>query len=368
MEYDIINLSYENFLQWYDYINEAYGENHILTDWPFLNWFYGGYIDKSSSSYKTLIAVLPSGRIVGSYGVLEAEIRVLEEKYSFCWYVSGNVLPECRNQGIGKKFVRILLEKFDVCGVIGFNEGVKRNYKRTGFELFGDRILRRFIITLRPECYELVEKIGYDSDVARKMIPILEAIPKPSKDVINLVLFDSKIEDCIKTMESTVKVNIVRSSRYLNWRYFLNPRINYECIAKKDENKWLGYLTARHEQFFPTDIFGTRILDLIGYPENAMVLLSSIINRSKERGDAFIEFSYTGNYYDEIMKELGFTELVNQFYLWWPVYSTPIKRREENIELICLGSQRYPDLFKNIGFNDLYFTRGDTDRDRANRM
>lgn len=75
-----------------------------------MNWFYGGYLDKSTFNYKTLIAVLPSGKIVGSYGVLEAEIRVLEEKYSFCWYVSGNVLPECRNQGIGKKFVRILLK------------------------------------------------------------------------------------------------------------------------------------------------------------------------------------------------------------------------------------------------------------------
>lgn len=32
MEYDIINLSYENFLQWYDHINKTYGENHILTD------------------------------------------------------------------------------------------------------------------------------------------------------------------------------------------------------------------------------------------------------------------------------------------------------------------------------------------------
>lgn len=43
------------------------------------------------------------------------------------------------------------------------------------------------------------------------MILILETIPKSSTDVINLVLFDSKIEDCIKTMKPTVKVNIIRS-------------------------------------------------------------------------------------------------------------------------------------------------------------
>ena len=66
------------------------------------------------------------------------------------------------------------------------------------------------------------------------------------------------------------------------------------------------------------------------------------------------------------MGTLGFTELVGPAYEWWPLVTTPIERRQ-NEEFICLGSRKYPSLFDDIEFNDLYFTRGDSDRDRANR-
>lgn len=368
MEFKIRNLRMDDFPDWKNYINKAYGENHILTDWSFLNWFYGGFNRKGIPNFETLIAVLPKGEIFGSYGVLEAEIKVLDKIYSFCWYVSGNILPEFRNQGIGRTFVKILLEQFDICGVIGFNPGVKRNYQRAGFEFFKDNTLKRFILILDPKGYKLVSKIGFDEDLAKQIVPLTTIKFLKPKNIINLIAFTNGVQKCISDMKPPVKVHIVRSPNYLNWRYFWNPKIHYEGIAYKNGNQWLSYLTARRERFYPSEIYGTRIMDLVGSTNYSEDLLKAIIVRAKDRGDSLLEFFYTGSFYDEILVNLGFIELKNPHYVFWPFFSSPIMRKETNHEFICLGSQKYPNLFDKIEFNDLYFTRGDTDRDRANNL
>ena len=42
----------------------------------------------------------------------------------------------------------------------------------TGFKFFNDRTIRRFILILRLEAYDLVEKIGFDKVTAQKLVPI----------------------------------------------------------------------------------------------------------------------------------------------------------------------------------------------------
>ena len=147
---------------------------------------------------------------------------------------------------------------------------------------------------------------------------------------------------------------------YMNWRYFQNP-IKYEIYAIQGKT----YIVVRHERFYPTQYFATRIIDLAGLPQYAAELASFIINRSRERRDAFIDFSVTGNYYEQMLKELGFSELTGDYYGALPQVSSPMEYRP-NEEFICLGSKHFPNIFDDIEFDDLYFTRGDSDRDRLN--
>ena len=181
----------------------------------------------------------------------------------------------------------------------------------------------------------------------------------------SLFSFNDVVLSCVESIEKRHAVNIVRNKDFLNWRYFKNPRIKYECTGYMNGNDLSAYVVSRHERFFPSNIYATRIIDMCGSPISILTLLRHEILKAYDRGDSFVDFSITSNFYNDVLKDSGFIELIDKFYGALPQVSSPIDYRD-NHEFICLGSKNYPNLFKNIRFNDLFFTRGDSDRDRAN--
>ncbi|MBN2240061.1 MAG: GNAT family N-acetyltransferase [Dehalococcoidales bacterium] len=359
------NLTDNDGFEFQKFIKQAYGENSILSHKSHLKWFLGSATDCRPDEYETLIAVLPDGRIAGMYGAMSATLLVLGNSYSFCWYVNGMVLPEFRNKGIGREFIRMLLAKFDVCGVIGFNSGVKRNYQRAGFQLFGDTTLRRFIKILDAEAYKLTEAIGYDSEQARDIVPISNDNVRLNGDVRSLTAFNDSVDLCMREMTSKINIMVLRTAAYLNWRYFQNPLLTYECTGNYRNGGIRAYLVTRRERYHPTFIYGTRIIDALGKQDDLAVLLDTKIAEAGARNDSLVEFMFAGDVYEDLMVSSGFTELRGESYEWWPLVTSPIERRT-NEEFICLGSNKYPDLFLDSKANEIYFTRGDSDRDRAN--
>jgi hypothetical protein len=355
------NLTDADFIQWCNFIEQAYGKNYILTDWPYLKWFMGGAPGRQLNGYETLIAVLPDGKIIGISGIIPYRLIVQNKLYSFYWSCNNMVLPEFQNHGILNNFWNIAFGKFDVHGGLGFNSTMQHIAQKAGFNLFNNRTLRRFIKLLYPEAYSLPTQIGFDAMQAQELVPLSIDNFSFRNEVIPIIAFDESVEGSMHTMVSRVKVMTLREAPNLNWRYFMNPRITYEC---KD---LIAYLIARHICFFPTEIYGTRIIDIAGSPEFAAILVENEIAQAKERHDALVDFVFAGNFYEDVMKILTFSELVGPTYEWWPLVTMPIERRQ-NTEFIRLGSHKFPHLFDDIQFNDLYFTRGDSDRDRANIM
>ncbi len=366
MEISIQRLRDADFGKWMDLTTRAYGHsNHILNDWPHLRWYFSPPGFLHDGKYETLVAVASSGDFVGTYGVLPAYIRIEGKRYSFCWFVSGMVLPECRNHGIGKKFVAELMGRFDVCGIIGFNLGVKRNYERAGFHFFNDQTLRRFILCLKDDAFELVEFIGKDVSRAKEVVKIQKETTVSKNFSKPLNYFSPDVESVFEPMKTSVSVMIDRNSDYLNWRYFGNPRITYENNAFIDNKKWKSILISRHERFFPKDIYGTRIIDMAGSCDDVECLLRSKILEAQERNDSFVEFSYAGTVFDPLMEACGFSELHGKDYELWPMVTSPMHSRE-NHEFICLGSNDKRTQLDRFSFKDVYFSRGDSDRDRMN--
>jgi len=347
-----------DFPEWCAFHDAMYGKGYVLTDQEFLSWYL-----KKDGKYETLIAV-DGKTVVGVYGVLQVPVRVKEHVYDGCWFVSGMVRSEYRNQGIGKTFVNMLLDRFDICGIIGFNKGVQRNYVRAGFKQFDSKTLRRFVLVLRKNAYSLIQE-KYRENMKQLLAPhYVHAWRCP---VEALMRFDNSIVESFDEMKPYVTVNVHRTTEYLNWRYFQSPKVRYECNAVFNAEKCRGYIIARHEQFYPTSLYATRIIDLVGLPYYAGDLLAHIINKAQMRNDAFIDFSYTGDFYTHVLKTYGFSELLGENYGALPLVSSPMEYRE-NEEFICLGSRKQPNLFDDVEFNDLYFTRGDSDRDRYNPL
>ena len=352
-------LKEKDFLEWCVFHDKAYGKDYVLTDRIFLRWFL-----KKNRKYETIIAV--DGKIiVGVYGVLQTPLRVNDSVYNLGWWVNGMVLPEYRNQGIGKNFIRISLEKFDVVGGLGFNADVRRNYIRLGLKQFDFKTLRRFALLINPDSYLFIQEKFREE--MKRLLPLINDDPRKTNNPIeNLKLFTNSVVRCFDEMKYHVKVNTHRTPEYLNWRYIKNPKVRYECSAVLEDEKYKGYVVSRHERFYPTTLFATRIIDLVGEPEYASDLIAHEINKALQRNDAFLDFSFTGNFYKSVFEQEGFSEILGDHYGALPLVSSPMEYRE-NEEFICLGSKRFPSLFDDIEFNDLYFTRGDSDRDRYNK-
>lgn len=340
----------EDYDGWVAFHNKAYGRGYILTDRDFLHWYL-----KKDNKYETLIAI-DGKTIVGTYGVLQAPLRVKDRTYKFCWFASGMVLQEYRGQGIGQTFVKMLLDNFDACGGIGFNAGVRKNYIRFGFNQFGFSTLRRYALVIRDSAYSLIEEKHRNEMM--KFLQISTSIRNINCKIGRVQSFSEPIVSCFADMN--MKAYIEREPEYMNWRYFQNP-IKYEIYSIQEK----AYIVVRHERFYPTQYFAARIIDLVGLPQYASELVKLIINKSRERHDAFIDFSVTGSYYGQMFKELDFSELTGEYYGALPQVSSPIEYRP-NEEYICLGSKHFPKMFDGIEFDDLYFTRGDSDRDRFN--
>jgi GNAT superfamily N-acetyltransferase len=354
------------FEEWARYnITANNNPNHILADWPHLRWLLASSPDRLSDSYDTLV-VKDGDAIVANYGALSATLLVDRRPATFCWYVSGMVLPEYRNRKIGQTFVRMLLGKFDACGVIGFNEGVQKNYERAGFEMFQNKTLRRFLLPLRESTYDLVAGIGEDAARMRELHPLAAKTPGAVQNLPAIASFKEGVRECQEAMLDKVRVAVKRHAAYLNWRYFQNPRREYEATAKREGAAWRAYMVSRDETFQPLQISATRIIDMAGPPESVEPLLADRIHKARDRGMAHVEFSFAGDYYTELFSKTGFYELTDEAYTAWPQVSSPISKRP-NHERVCLGSHRIPGLFADIPFNSLYFTRGDSDRDRANK-
>jgi GNAT superfamily N-acetyltransferase len=363
----------KDFPEWCAFHDELYGKGYVFTDWDFLRWYL-----KRDGKYETLIAV-DGKTIVGVYGVLQFPLWVKDAIYEACWMVNGMVRPEYRNQGIGKTFVNMLLDRFDVCGGIGFNEGARRNYVRAGFKQFDSKTLRRFAYILREDAYSLMQENHRESMKAlvfsripfhdEGLIPIENTSTyKIPQEIKPLKEFDASTIECFNGMKRYIgKATLERTPEYLNWRYFQNPKLQYECHAVFAGGRCTAYIVSRHERFYPTNFYATRIIDLIGLSYYVSSLIAHEINEAIKRNDAFIDFSCTGDYYARMLKCLRFSELCGQQYGALPLVSSPIEYRE-NEEFICLGSRKHPNLFDDVEFDDLYFTRGDADRDRYNSL
>lgn len=363
----LANLTDELFPEWCDYVTAFYGPAHVLTDRAHLRWFYGGLgVGAPVQKYETVVAIDGNGRIVGSYGALNSPLRIDRKAYSFCWYVSGGVLPDFRGQGIAGQFIEFLLARFDICGLLSFTTAVRKNYDRAGFNLFGNGSLRKFIKVLKPDAFELVTALNGELEKARDLFPISPITKLCTDQVSQIENFDESILEASQAMSEVVRVGVEKSSAYLNWRYTKNPRIKYE-ISVNERVPHAAYLVSRRERFMPTKVFGNRILDLAGLPAQVKSILDVEIQKSVDRGDCLVEVSFTGSYYEKLMQSSGFVEVPDEAYQWWPSTSSPIERRE-NHEYIGLGSRKYSAVVNSLSYDETFFTRGDSDRDRASGL
>lgn len=365
------------------FFRKAYGPDTIFGYGPFLRWYFGS--EGRADQLLSIIATDSSGEVMAHYGGLRCEIALNGDVKPLVWGVSAFTLPECRGEGIGGELVRFLMARTEIFGVIGFSPKTADFYLRSGFHLFEKRRFRRFVAPFSPRVLEMAARIGTD-------IHRLESLFEARRSGFELFLKErgdgahrrndagegEQLADFWVESPPTgfvgpgnVRLTTVRSAEFLRWRFFTFPAPQYETYAakwRKGDPLCGAWLVARREQVQPyPSLSMTRIVDIWGEEDALEPILRRLLASSERRGDACVEFGVFGAAYNNLLVRLGFTCLEGDDAALIPQVTAPAEARP-NHEYLGLYSERWGETLHNIGWENVHFTRMDSDRDRLAKI
>ena len=307
------------------FFRECYGPETVFQDPEFLRWYLAG---APEGGLESLIAIEEGGAVVAHYGGLPRMLMLNGRPVPMVWGVSAYTLPKWRSLGLGKRLAEMMLDRYEVFGVIGFSAKTADFYEARGFNVFGRRRFHRFVRVLRESAYEVAGRIGVDPEMVRERLPVAASGASSSPEV-----------GPMRTQAGPLLpfgATTLRSAAYLNGRFLANPFLTYLTFQIQGGERPKGYLVARLERLAPTEYLALRIIDLDAEQEAARVLLNAVVRRGIEEGASFIDFAYAGTAFDNAFAELFFVPLLGDDAGLLPQVTTPIEAR---------GNQDYLGLF-----------------------
>jgi hypothetical protein len=118
--------------------------------------------------------------------------------------------------------------------------------------------------------------------------------------------FDERFDSLWERASRAYRVLLVRDQEYLNWRYVREPGQKYVIFAAEREKEVLGYVVLKQVEKnnrpcgIIFDLFGVRNREVL----RALVL--GAVEYFKKQGLDKVEFYLSDDYYESILKSLGF--------------------------------------------------------------
>ena len=345
---------------------KAYGEQSIFQSKQFLNWYFNSIQENEVYMPGCLIGVNKHNEIVSHYGGLKYHL-VLEGKiYPITWGVNAFTFPEWRGMGINSEIIAHLKKENKINGVIGFTKKTANFYNSIDYNIFNYQRFKRFCKILDVnKTKDVIKYIGQNPEQIHASN--LKTNPEKINNQSITCLNGKNIDNFSLDFQVNVKVTTHRTKEFLKWRFFHNPVIHYDSFACTRGKKISSYIVCREEQLEPLDHSVLRIIDVFGNPDEIIQLIQKVISESLEKKIIYMDFSVFGNLYDEVFTECGFSELKEDDYAILPQTCSPVTSRE-NLEYIGLQSESLKHLLATLKVDDVYFTRMDSDRDRAARI
>lgn len=155
---------------------------------------------------------------------------------------------------------------------------------------------------------------------------------------------------------------ILKNTKYLNKRYVFQKFINYRFveIRKINNHFLLGFAIVRVQKIKKKNY--VRIVDLITYPGEEILILNSLILILKELSPGFIDFFAVGDYFKESFKKNNFfVYAMKKNKINFPNLLSPLSQRQWT-DYFHLGGKLKENL-KNLDPKKVFFSKGDSDRD-----
>lgn len=346
------------------FFRQCYGPETVFQDPDFIRWYLAGAPD---GGLESLVAVSDTDAVVAHYGGLPTILQLGGRAVPMVWGVNAYTLPDWRGRGIGQRLVEMMMDRYDVFGVIGFTPKTADFYHAAGFNVFGKLRFHRFALALRPSIYEIAQLIGVDPILAEARFPL--AVPTQSTSDAD----DARIQpleiagDHFCAPRLAVGAATQRDARFIAQRFLRNPFIRYAGFQMEAEGDTSSYVVTRSERLFPTENHALRIIDLRATSEQAKPLLQAVVRQGIAEGASYLDFACAGTVFDLAFAELDFTRLEEDQAALLPQVTAPVEARP-NQEFVGLFSRPHRDEIAALTADDIYFTRADSDRDRIARL
>ncbi|MBF0540412.1 MAG: hypothetical protein HQK91_03040 [Nitrospirae bacterium] len=356
-EYNDLKIFFESF----------YGENYYEVEYKYFRWLqYENplrHLEASEDEFTSFVAV-DSDEIVGSINYVPMEFYINGIPYQSTWSVGWlvkNGYSAISGMLLKKNFLR-----FNYYMSMGATQWVKSIYtKQLGFE-YQHNIPRTVMVGKAGELIDLIKrnpdlKTSDFSKIYDWQGDTLKIAEKSNYYCVTAIddLNDKYWENHLRRH----KVTINRDRKYMKWRYFDHPHIQYDVISG-DKSQDSGIAVLRIETAKDSDVKVARLTDFFPIDGNEEVLTGAVARYLIDKGAVFLDFFCGSSNFINNYMDVPFIHESEHMIFSFPRLLHPIEWRERYSINASLGrNARKSDSLPQIQISDIYFTKGDPSQD-----
>ena len=316
-----------------DFFKEVYKPNHIIADYDYFAWQYKDVPGNQFFPRFSSLILLKDSQIIAHLGMIPYFFNVSGEERRAAYLTNLIARQEFRSRGAGVFLLKEAEKYFDLVYTTSYNAVVAPIYKSMLWS--PEEKMRRWV---------------------RQDLDHLE--PPAAERIITVKKFDEHWAKNWQELKRHFPATIERSPEYLNWRFFGNPKVQYEILGLQDGRGLInGFIALRLER--GNDFSAVRIVDLAAAPEDAETLITAGLKYAGQERADFVDFFSTAPIYDSAFQKLKFY-LYNNRDADPPIFILPTNRDKTFFNFSYKFTKNKPSL----GNENLFVTKSDGDRDR----
>lgn len=292
------------------------------------------------------------GRKIGHLGAIPVEIKIGLQKILGAWAVDFMTLSEYRGKGAGRLLVNEANKHFHTFMTIGCTDMASMLFIKMGWKFLGDVPHFIKILDLRVLIKEKIKNLFIAKLLFITIKPLLLfdylKMPKRIKEieVQRIDDFNEEADLLWNEIASYYKIVVHRNRAYLQWKYTMQPNMDYVKFCARHNQKLRGYAIVRSVKTESDEREGL-IADIISRPNDRKViiaLVSSCLEYLKSE-NCFIAHCYVNH--------KGIQNVLGSFGF--------VRRRSQMRFLLNKNVNGLEEIYD---LNNWYLTAGDCDIDR----
>jgi len=284
----------------FEFLNKAYKDKAQYKYPQRWEWQFEKNPFNTTAEIPVWLALNEVGTVVGHIGVMFEPLKMgTDSNKKTSWAVDLYVLPEYRNQKIGKRLTQAIYNDNDNLMALPMSEAFRHYITDLGVapispvkvfrriahfdsnsiqEAFRNRLVSNRLGRIFANVLHL---ICLDKLIAALINQFMEVSNKKSLakylnnvDITPLDKFGEDIDRLWEEISPGFDAIIQRKSKYLNWKYICQPEMNYQCFTLSKDGSLKGYLILRKSRP-PEDNCGI-IADLFASCEDQPTITTAI--------------------------------------------------------------------------------------------